>query len=74
MKTYLWSAILSTLAMFLSGISVTLSNNPLGVIAFGGFTIAAVLNWVVYFSKSIRDAEKEKRRKQFEELKQEFEE
>lgn len=72
MKTYLWIAILSSIAMLFSGISVLLNNDPLSVIGFGLFSVAAGLNWTTYFSKSTRDAEKEKRRKQYEKLKEEY--
>jgi threonine/homoserine efflux transporter RhtA len=79
MKTYLWIAIFSSIAMLFSGISVLLNNDPtplwaLSVIGFGFFSVAAGLNWTTYFSKSTRDAEKEKRRKQYEKLKEEFDE
>lgn len=73
MKTYFWIAMFSTITMFLAGTSVLLSNDFLSVIAFGLFSIVAGLSWTHYFSKSTRDAEKEKRRKQYENLKEEFE-
>ena len=60
--------------MFFSGGSVLLNNDPLSVIAFAGFTIVASLNWVAYFSKATRAAAKERRRKQYEKLKKEFDE
>ncbi len=73
MKTYFWIALFSTITMLLSGTSVLLNNDFLSVVAFGLFSFAAALNWFHYFSKSTRDAEKEKRRKQYENLKEEFE-
>ena len=73
MKTYFWIALFSTITMLLSGTSVLINNDFLSVVAFGLFAFAAALNWVHYFSKSTRDAEKEKRRKQYENLKEEFE-
>ncbi len=74
MKTYLCIAILSSIAMLFSGISVLLNNSPLSVIGFGLLSVAAALHWTACFSKSTRDAEKEKRRKQYEKLKEEFDE
>ncbi|MDB4679190.1 hypothetical protein OAE79_02515 [Rhodopirellula sp.] len=74
MKTHFYVAILSTVSALFMGISVTLNNNPLSVIAFGLFAIAAALNWTNYFSKNTRDAEKEKRRKDYLKLKEEFNE
>lgn len=60
--------------MLFSGISVLLNNQPLNVIGFGLFSVVAAFNWTTYFSKSTRDAEKEKRRTQFNKLKEEFDE
>ncbi len=47
-------------------------SNSIHVTAFGGFTMAALLNWVFWFSKSTGDAENENRRKQYEKLKKVF--
>ena len=73
MKTYFWIAVTSTITMVISGTSVLLKNDFLSVVAFGLFSVSAALSWTSYFSKSTKDSEKEKRRKQYEELKQEFE-
>ncbi len=72
MNQRLLIAVLSTISMLLAGGAILLNNNLLSVIAFGGFTIAATLNWVSLFSKETRAADTERRRRQYEELKQEF--